>query len=143
MTGQRKRGSVTTSHPDRHPRVTAEELSRWLAASGMKPSSRQTYVATLRQVYAWGIRADLIDRTPALDVDSGRQRRRDGLQPFQSWEEIERVADETGRWGPLVIFAADCGARLGELVALTHRDVEDGKVRLPGTRRGTLSGSST
>ena len=114
--------------------VTAEEVARWLASSGMKPSSRQTYVATLRQVYAWGIRAGLVERNPARDVDSGRQRRRDGLCPFESWAEIERVAEECGRYAPLVIFAADYGARPGELVALQHRDVEAGKVRLPGSK---------
>ena len=32
-----------------------------------------------------------------------------------------------------MIFAADYDARPGELVALKHRNVEAGKVRLPGT----------
>jgi hypothetical protein len=32
--------------------LTAEQVSRWLAEAKMKPASRQTYVATLRQVYA-------------------------------------------------------------------------------------------
>jgi integrase len=61
-------------------------------------------------------------------------RRSDGLLPFQSWDEVERVADEAGRWAPFVILAADTGARPGELTRLEHRHVIGAKVYLPGTK---------
>jgi integrase len=71
---------------------------------------------------------------PAGGVDVPKPRRSDALRPFESWDEVERVADEAGRWGPLIIFAVDTGARPGELLALEHRHVEGSRVYLPGTK---------
>jgi integrase len=56
------------------------------------------------------------------------------ILPFESWREVERVADECGRWGALVIFLADSGARPAEALSVEHRHLDGATVELPGTK---------
>ncbi len=50
--------------------------------------------------------------------------------------EVDLVAEECGRWGPLVVFMADSGARPGEALAVEHKhvDLDAGTVELPGVK---------
>ena len=114
--------------------VAPEEINRWLAGSGLRAATKQTYLRVLRQVYAFGIDNHLVISNPATRVKAPPVRRSDRLCPFESWQEVERVAEETGRWEPLVILAVDTGARPGELARLEHRHVRGARVYLPGTK---------
>jgi len=114
--------------------VTPELINRWLVTSALKPASRQTYLGALRQVYGFGITNNLVEDNPARRAKTPTVRRSDGLLPFESWQEVERVAEEAGRWEPLIIIAADTGARPGELALLEHRHITQNKVYLPGTK---------
>ncbi len=114
--------------------LSGEVISRWLAQRGRKASYRHGLMMVLRQVYSFGQRNRLVDHNPALDVRVPKPRRSDALRPFESWSEVERLAAELGRWGPMVIFAVDSGARPGEVTALEHKHIDGNRVYLPGTK---------
>jgi hypothetical protein len=48
-------------------------------------------------------------------------------RPFDSWQQIEAVAERLGPvYGPMIVFAAATGLRPSELFALEHRDTDRG-----------------
>jgi len=117
--------------------VTPEALQRFLAhlpAERVGKAYKRDILRTLRMVYAWGVDAGLVDRNPATKVKAPKPVRGEKILPFESWAEVEAVAEECGRWGPLVIFMADTGARPAEAVAVEHRHVDGATVELPGTK---------
>jgi integrase len=78
----------------------------------------------LRQVLARAVVWGLLDLNPAKQGVENPQRRRSEKRPFESWEELEALADRLGpRLGPMVLFAAATGMRPGEWVALEQRDI--------------------
>ena len=117
--------------------VTTEALQRILVAVPGK-SYRRDIARTLRMVYRWGVEAGLVDSNPAAKVKAPKPIRAEKIVPFESWDEVDAVAEECGRWGPLVTFMADTGARPAEAIAVEHRHVSPGAVELPG-RKTTLA----
>jgi integrase len=113
--------------------VASESIQRLIAP--LKPAYRRDVVRTLRQVYRWGIDAHLVDRNPALVVAAPQPVRGEKILPL-SIAEVDQVASECGRWGALVVFMADSGARPGEAIAVEHRhvDLDTSTVELPGTK---------
>jgi site-specific recombinase XerD len=111
--------------------VTPESLQRFLAGIPGK-AWRHDILRTLRMVYGFGVANHLLDVNPARQVRVPAPIRGERILPFETWEEVETVADECGRWGPLVIFMADTGARPAEAVAVEHRHVHGARVELPG-----------
>ncbi len=119
--------------------ITTEALQGFLArlpADRVGKAYKRDIVRTLRAVYAFGVDAGLVRSDPARKVRAPKPIRGESILPFESWVEVERVAEECGRWGPLVIFAADSGARPAELLALEwrHVDLDVGTVELPGRK---------
>lgn len=120
---------------DRHPdHLTPEEINSWLYRSGLRASTRQTYLAALRQLLGFGMDNRLIASNPAKRARTETVRRAESLLPFDSWEQVDRVAQEAGCWSPFVVLAADTGARPGELTRLEHGHVIGDRVLLPGTK---------
>jgi integrase len=79
----------------------------------------------LRQVLARAVIWGLLDVNPAKQGVENPQRRRTEKRPFESWEEIEAVAERLEpRLGAMVLFAAATGMRPGEWVALECRDID-------------------
>lgn len=77
----------------------------------------------------------MLDINPAKHGVENPQRRRTEKRPFESWAELDALADERGpRFGPMVIFAAATGLRPGEWVALEYRDL-DRKAQVVYVRR--------
>jgi integrase len=113
--------------------VTTESLQRVLAAVPGK-AYRRDIARTIRMVYRFGVENRLVAWNPALAVKAPMQRRSERMLPFESWDEVEAVAEECGRWGPLVVFMADTGARPGEAIRLEHRHVHPPTVELPGSK---------
>jgi integrase len=64
--------------------------------------------------------------------------KREEIRPFETWAQVEAVAEELGDYGPLVLFAAGTGLRPEEWLALERRDVDRGE-RVAHIRR-TFSG---
>jgi integrase len=99
------------------------EMAAWRMT--IAPGYRFEATPTLRQVLARAVVWGLLAVNPAKQGVENRQRRTTEKRPFESWEELEAVAARLGsRLGPMVLFAAATGMRLGEWVALEHRDID-------------------
>jgi integrase len=113
--------------------VTTESLQLVLSRVPGK-AWRYDIARTLRMVYRFGVENRLVVSNPATKLRAKMPRRSDRMLPFESWAEVEQVAEECGRWGSLVVFMADSGARPGEAIALERRHVDGATVELPGTK---------
>jgi integrase len=66
-----------------------------------------------------------------------------GAAPFESWAELEAIAEAIGpRYGPMILFAAATGLRPAEWIALEKRDI-DRKRRHRMKLHGNAVGIST
>jgi integrase len=89
--------------------------------AGYRFEATQALRQVLTRAVVWG----MIDVNPAEQGVENPQRRRTEKGPFESWSELEALAERLGpRFGPMVIFAAATGLRPGEWVALEDRDVD-------------------
>ena len=104
------------------------EISAWRMT--VPPGYRFEATQALRQVLARAVVWRLLDGNPAKHGVENPQRRRTEKRPFESWEELEALAEQLGQvLGAMVLFAAATGVRPGEWVALEHRDIDrDGRV---------------
>ncbi len=123
--------------------ITTEELQRWLvkqttgrpeAPRPLTLAYRHAIIAAVRGAYNFGQRVGLLDENPARLVRAPQPQRGENIIPFQDWGEVERLAEEAGRWGPMIMFAVDTGARPGEIRTLEHNHVDGDRVFLPGTK---------
>jgi integrase len=79
----------------------------------------------LRQLLARAVRWGMLNTNPAKQGLDNPQRPRTEQRPFESWEDLTKLAARIGpRYGPLVVFAAATGLRPSEWVALEHRDID-------------------
>jgi integrase len=116
--------------------LTTETLQAWLArqpADQVGKAYRRDIVRTLRMVYAFGVEARLVKSDPAKRLRAPKPIRGERILPL-TLDEVDQVATECGRWGPLVVFMADTGARPAEAVAVEwrHVDLDTATVELPG-----------
>jgi len=66
-----------------------------------------------------------VTTTPISAPDRARLAARSAWRPFESWAELEALAEAIGpRYGPMVLFAAATGLRPGEWIALEKRDID-------------------
>jgi integrase len=110
-----------------------DEIGAW--AKRLPEGHRHDAMVAFRQVLNAAVRWRLIEENPAKLVPNPLPRRAE-IRPFESWEEIEALAEELGPWGPLVLFAAGTGLRPEEWLALSRRDVDRDAI----TVRRTFSG---
>ena len=117
------------------------EISAWRMT--VPPGYRFEATQALRQVLARAVVWRLLDRNPAKQGVENPQRRRTEKRPFESWEELEALAERLGQvLGAMVLFAAATGVRPGEWVALEHRDI-DRDARVAYVRRSFSKGRLT
>jgi integrase len=97
--------------------LRSEEIAAWRIA--LSPGYRFDATQALRQVLAravvWGMTHVNVAK---LGVDNPQRRRRE-QRPFESWGELDAVAENfSPRYRPMVIFAAATGLRPAEWLAL-------------------------
>jgi integrase len=95
-------------------------------APGHRFEATQALRQVLHRAVAWG----MIDSNPAkVGVDNPVPRRKE-QRPFESWVELDALAEAIGpRYGPMILFAAATGLRPAEWIALEKRDVDrEGRV---------------
>ena len=118
--------------------LRSQEIAAWRMT--IPPGYRFEATQALRQVLARAVVWGMIDINPAKQGVENPQRRRTEKRPFETWEELEAVAERLGqRLGPMVLFAAAIGMRPGEWVALEHRDI-DREARVAYVRRSFSKG---
>jgi integrase len=129
-----------------------EEISRWNAGLALSATTRGHALRAMRQVLEAGVRWGYLGFNPAgpmaVQMPSAPPKE---IRPFESWDEVEAVASEAGRYGALVRFACATGLRPQEWQALEWGDldfvnrrvrvlraVQDGQVRASAKTDGSL-----
>jgi integrase len=88
------------------------QISAWRMT--IPPGYRFEATQALRQVLARAVVWRLLDVNPAKHGVENPQRRRTQKRPFESWEELEALAEQLGQaLGPMMLFAAATGMRPG------------------------------
>ncbi len=114
------------------------EIAAWRMT--IPPGHRFEATQALRQVLERALAWNMLSVNPARVGVENPQRRLREQRPFETWDELERVARILGpRTGPLVLFAAATGLRPGEWIALEHRDI-DTDARVLYVRRAFTDG---
>lgn len=115
--------------------VSTEAIQRFLVGVPVGKAFKRDMLRTLRAVYAFGVDAGLVDHDPAKKAKAPKPVRGEKILPL-TIAEVDRVAEECGRWAALVLFMADSGARPTEALAVEwkHVDLDRGTVELPGAK---------
>ena len=102
-----------------------DEIGAWLKSLPQSPKTKQHILGAMRQILERGVDWGYLARNPtsARLVKPPKQRPAD-VRPFESWDEVEKVADATGKWSALVIFACAIGLRPEEWIGLTWDKID-------------------
>jgi integrase len=103
--------------------LRSEEIGarRATLPEGHRFEATQALRQLLNRAVAWKI----IDSNPAKAGVDNPRRHHPEKRPFESWAEINAVAEHLGPvYGPMVVFAAATGLRPGEWIALDQRDLD-------------------
>ncbi len=111
---------------DRHPdSLNRLELEDWRAT--LSPGSRSDVFRAFRQALAWAVARSLATRDASAGIKNPKRRRheRREVTPFETWAEVEKVADELDpRYRAIPIVGVGTGLRPEELFGLHRADVD-------------------
>jgi integrase len=111
---------------DRHPdSLNRLELEDWRAT--LSPGSRHYGFRAFRQALAWAVARNLATRDASIGIRNPKRKRheRRDVLPFDSWADVEAVADELDpRYRAIPFVAVGCGLRPEELFGLHRSDVD-------------------
>lgn len=127
-------GKATAAHGDvRLAELSPEDVYAWrlTVPEGHRFRRRRRFGTCSTVRLAWG----LLDYNPAKPSAPNPPRRYKEKRPFESWEQIEAVAERLDPvYGPMVVFAAATALRPSELFALEQRDIDRRGRHLRATR---------
>jgi integrase len=126
------RDTFGTRKPDGLRRAELEDWRHDLPAG-----VRHDVFRAFRQALKWAHDRGLIEREPTLGIKNPKRKRaeRRDVFPFESWEELEMIAEELDpRYAAIPIFATATGLRPEEWIAL-HRSDVDRKKKIVTVRR--------
>lgn len=109
-------------------RITVDDIRGYigqLAARGLRDSSVQTHINTLRSFFAWLELEDMIRKNPMRKIKSLKIDRMAARRPLEP-EEMERLRDscQTYKERALVEFMASSGCRLSEVIGIRMDQVD-------------------
>src|SRR5439155_16397483 len=103
---------------ERHPEsLNRLELEDWRAT--LSPGSRHDVFRAFRQALAWAAARSLTTRDATAGIKNPKRRRheRKPIVPFETWQELEAVADELDpRYAAIPMFATGTGLRPEEWI---------------------------
>jgi integrase len=118
--------------------LRSDEIGAWRTTlpEGHRFEATQALRQVLNRAVAWRI----LDSNPARAGVDNPRRQHPEKRPFESWAEIDALAEQLGPvYGPMIVFAAATGLRPGEWIALEHRDL-DRDARVVYVRRAFAHG---
>ncbi len=118
--------------PDTLSRIEVEAWRKTLSAG-----SRHDVFRAFRQLLAWAVARKLAASNPSAGIKNAKRKRheRRGVHPFETWADVESVADELDpRYKAIPVFAVGTGLRPEEWCALERADI-DWDARLVNVRR--------
>jgi integrase len=106
-------------------RISQDAVTQWLNALPLGASARRQALSKMRAILDDGVDQGYIARNPAR----GRLVRApkvppSDVHPFRSWGEVEKVAGEAGRYGPIIAWACATGMRPEGWAALRWIDFD-------------------
>jgi integrase len=105
--------------------LRSEEIGAWVAALPQSPKTKEHILGAMRQILERGVDWGYLTRNPASPRLVKQPKKNPAVvRPFESWAEVEKVADAAGRFRELVIFACATGLRPEEWIALTWADID-------------------
>lgn len=121
-------GAFSASVDKPAARITTDDIRAYigqLAARGLRDSSIQTHINTIRSFFAWLDMEELIKRNPMRRIKSLKIDRMAARRPLEP-EEMERLRDscQTYKERALVEFMVSSGCRLSEVIGIRIDQVD-------------------
>jgi integrase len=118
--------------------LRSDEIGAWRTT--LPEGHRFEATQALRQVLNRAVAWEILDSNPAKAGVDNPRRQHPEKRPFESWAEIDAIAEHLGPvYGPMIVFAAATGLRPSEWIALEHRDL-DRDARVVYVRRAFAHG---
>lgn len=118
--------------------LTAAYVTDKLISAGETPACTNGRIKYLKACIRWGYKMDLVESPALADKisylpDPGRKEKL--MTKFMEPEELQKLLDsmDNNRWKLLTRFLCLSGLRIGELIALTDKDVGDKYIHVSKT----------
>lgn len=122
-------------------------VARMLSEQGRSPGGARNILRSLSAMFEDAITDELADVNPwqgakVRDDDRRAQKRARELRVW-TFDELHDLASKAGRYEPMIRTQADCGLRVGELLALRRADLDAGVLHVRGSAwEGKVSAGS-